>query len=496
MRRTRLWFVVILACAGFGLAWVARERGRTSPLVAWKPDARAHADDKRQVARALGRIPPPLPGTQGAGSDAKPDVVVIVLDTVRADRLSVYDAGLDTTPNLTKWAQDARVYTRMQSVGAWTLPSHASLFTGQYPVTHGAEGTPRGVLASARALHADADTLARRLKGAGWQTVGIAGNRAYLDRRWGLSQGFDAWLCEGLAKSRDGIPYVTADRVVDMATQVLEAPRTQPLFLFLNFMDAHAPYIPREGYVRDPAVLEPGTLPYAKRWPEVRERLLATGKLDPDIQRSWTEAYDSELRFLDAQLARLFASMAEHGIGPEDQVVILADHGEYLGDHGYQGHSQDLYEQVLHIPLLVRSPGVQPGRDDAPVQTTDVPSMVLRGVGLPAFGEPLPVQVSELYWSRKRDLDHPLYWQRFDRIRRAYRLGFHKVIVGTDGSFEAYDLSVDPQELRSTPTEAWATALRAQGEALFATLPVAGKASAEDMVEENAEALKALGYTE
>ena len=188
--------------------------------------------------------------------------------------------------------------------------------------------------------------------------------------------------------------------------------------------------------------------------------------------------------------------MAERGIGPEDHIVLLADHGEYLGDHGYQGHSQDVYEQVLHIPLVVRGPGVQPGRDDTPLQTTDVPSMVLRGVGLPAFGEPLPVHLSELYWSRKRDLDHPLYWQRFDRIRRAYRLGFHKVIIGTDGSFEAYDLSVDPQELRSTPTEAWATALRAQGEALFATLPVAGKATAEDRVEENAEALKALGYTE
>ncbi len=498
MRRKGLWFVALVACAGFALAWAARQRSERSPLVAWKPDARAHADDARQVARALGKIPPPLPGTtSSAGAPAgKPDVVVIVLDTTRADRMSVYDPQLDTTPHLARWARDARVYTRMQSVGAWTLPSHASLFTGQFAVTHGAEGTPRGVKASARALHAGADTLARRLRTAGWRTVGIAGNRAYLDRRWGLSQGFDAWLCEGLTRSRDGIPYVTADRVVDMATQVLAAPRTEPLFLFLNFMDAHAPYIPREGYVNDPSVLEPTTLPYAKRWPEVRERLLATGKLDPDIQRSWTEAYDSELRFLDAELARLFAAMEKHGIGPEDHVVFLADHGEYLGDHGYQGHSQDLYERVLHVPLLVRGAGVEAGVDDTPVQTTDVPSMVLRAAGLPAFGEPLPVQVSELYWSRKRDLDHPLYWQRFDRIRRAYRLGFHKVIVGTDGSFEAYDLSVDPQELTSTPTEAWATALRAQGEALFATLPVAGEATAEDMVEENAEALKALGYTE
>jgi hypothetical protein len=218
MRRKGLWVVVLVACAGFALAWVARARATVSPLVAWKPDARAHADDARRVTRALARIPPPLPGTTGAGqgsiggdtTGARPDVVVIVLDTVRADRLGVYDPTLDTTPNLAAWSKGARVYTRMQSVGAWTLPSHASLFTGRFPVTHGAEGTPRGVKASARALHAGADTLARRLQAAGWRTVGIAGNRAYLDRRWGLGQGFDAWLCEGLSRSRDGIPYVNS----------------------------------------------------------------------------------------------------------------------------------------------------------------------------------------------------------------------------------------------------------------------------------------------
>jgi hypothetical protein len=190
----------------------------------------------------------------------------------------------------------------MRAPGAWTLPTHASLFTGKLAWEHGAEGTPRDAKATAYALTADADTLAERLHGAGWQTVGIAANQAFLHRRWGLSQGFQAWLCETLPQDRNRLPYVSADRVVAMARQALSAPRQQPLFLFLNFMDAHAPYLARKGYVREGVTLDPEVLPYRERWSDINQRLLGSGKLDPEVQAAWSEGYDAGLRFLDAHL--------------------------------------------------------------------------------------------------------------------------------------------------------------------------------------------------
>jgi arylsulfatase A-like enzyme len=292
----------------------------------------------------------------------------------------------------------------------------------------------------ASALAPGTPTVAGALGAKGYSTVGIVANRAFLGGEYGLQQGFDLWMCEQLPRDPHHIPYTTADRVAALAASFLEQRREGvPVFLFLNFMDAHAPWIPREGFVREPEAVRMDVLPYNKPFLVAADRLMARRQLDAAVQKSWVEAYDSELRFLDRQLAGLLAKLPELGIGAEDYVFVMADHGEYLGEHHLIEHGKDVYDEVLRVPLLVRGPGYEVGRDDTPVQHHDVARMILAAAGAEIAGAEVTtdLQVSEQYWSRQRDLKNPAIRHRFDRVRRAFRVLDKKLVVGSDGSEEA-----------------------------------------------------------
>ena len=467
----------------------------TDPRVDWAPDLAVRATDLRLLRGTLARAPivsEPSPG---------PDIVVIVLDTVRADRLGLYGYDQQTSPKLDAWAAEARVYDRMVSNGAWTLPSHASLFTGKPIIAHGARGTPLGSrLASP--LAEGAPTVARALRKAGYRTVGIAGNRAFLAPMWGLSQGFDAWMCQQLRPDADGLPYASADRVTALAKEVLGQPRDGAIFLFLNYMDAHAPWVPRRGYVAADAELRGRFLPYGPGWERATERLMADRVADPAALATWSAAYDGELRFLDAHVGDLLAALPSLGIDGSDYVFLLSDHGEYLGEHHLVEHSKDVYEPVLRVPLVIKGPGYSPGRDGSPIQTHDIASLILDAAGeppLPGAVRTADLQVSELYWSRHRDLTNPRYGSRFDRVRRAYYLGDDKLLVGTDGSREAYALATDPNEslnlLYAPASDAtWLPGLEARAEAWLNAQVEAPEAAVTGP--EDTEALRALGYVE
>lgn len=461
-------------------------------VVKWRADWQTHEFDLRQLRGEASRLPEVFDPPQA------PDIVVIVLDTVRADRMGLYGYGKGTTPKIDAWADSARVYDRMVSDGAWTLPSHASLFTGMPVLTHGARGTPLGgPLASP--LAEGTETVASALRQAGYRTVGIAANRAFLDSMWGLAQGFDLWLCEKLKYDRMRLPYVTGDRMTNLAKGYLERPRKEPLFLFLNYMDAHGPWIPRDGYVRDPGAINRRLLPYHKGWNEVTDRLMGDREAPPPAAaRAWSEAYDSELRFLDEQVGELLEALPSLGIGDEDYVFVLSDHGEYLGEHALVEHSKDVYQEVLHVPLLVKGPGYLAGRDPAPVQTHDIASWILAAAAqapLDGAVRTVDLQVSELYWARHRDLSSDRYGDRFNRVRRAYRSGFQKLILGSDGSREAYELDLDPLEAFNVIEDAdWVPELEARAKAWLEATKEAPEAKLD--TDANLESLKALGYVE
>ncbi len=422
----------------------------------------------------------------GAGGD----VLVVVLDTVRADHLGMYGYPEGTTPRLDRWAASARVWDNAWTDAPWTLPAHASMFTGKSQREHGARSVGRDDPRKGAPLADGQETVAERLQGAGWRTVGIAGNLAFLHPGYGLGQGFDVWMNDGLARDARGVPYLAADRVIALADEALKEKDSRPLFLFLNLMDAHRPYKARRGYVKRPERLRK-TLPGTRGHQKVVKSLLKGGPLDPALRDSWIEAYDAELRFLDDHLGQFLerADRFEH-------IFILADHGEYLGEHGLVEHAKDVYEPVLHVPFLAKGAGFEPGHDQGPIQTHDLGAMVLQAAGLSTAGfeRTESVQVADLYYTLKKDLMAP-YGARFDRIRRAFRVGPHKLIVGDDGSREVYDLGADPTELFSL-TELPA-ALRGVEKAWLAAHPEVPLAPVGSGVLGPDEALlKALGYAE
>ncbi len=515
-----LALLFVAACC-FALTWLAMHRPweRTVPF---REDPVAMAADRRLVQLGIRDLP--------AGTGEGPDIVLIVLDTVRADHLELYGYHRDTMPRLTEWARHAKVYDRALSTSSWTLPAHASLFTGQYPATHGARGstvseerlrrvtTGRGVVRLLeRPLDDDAVTVAERLWDRGYTTLGFAANKAFLDKTWKLWQGFDLWLCDQPPKGRAHLPYTRADRItamaleaVDSALPALDWPEQRgraPLFLFVNYMEAHGPYVPRTGFVHDPASL----LWTKYRTGRSRERLawsvLAQKRELPDtVREGWIEAYDAELSFLDLQLSALLEGLEQRGIGEDALIIVVSDHGEYFGEHQLVAHSKDVYEGGLRIPLLVRGPGFEPGHSSELVQLHDVAGWIVSAASAEPLSNMDPTEglaVSELYGSRSRDLRNRRFNKRFNRVRRAFHKGDRKVILGSDGSFEAYDLADDPEELRDLSDQPWAAELADEARSWMqarsvddANAPDDEDCEGTEVEPSNLEALRALGYVD
>ena len=482
--------IVILALGVVAVRFVPASKPRFS---VWKPDAEQYAADATLLGQAMGRAP------RIWEPASTPDIVVIMLDTTRLDRLGVYGYAGETSPNLDAWAQKARVYDQFRADGPWTLPSHASLFTGKWPIAHGAHGVPLSVEAEAAPLASGSATVARALRKAGYRTVGVAANKAFLDSGWGLSQGFDVWMCEDLPKGTDGTIDPTADRITQLAKAALGRPREGGMFLFLNYIDPHTPWRLRDGYVKNPGKILRDSLPRHRGWAGVTDRLMLHHTVSPEIVASWNEAYDSEIRFMDEQLGELLDALPSLGVDDNDYVFVLADHGEYLGEHDLVEHSKDVYEQVIHVPLLIRGPGFTPGRDASPLQHHDVARLILAAAGLPALPDAADtgsagVQVTESYYARKREGESPAVTAKFDRIRRAFVQFPHALILGEDGTSEAYDLAVDPEQRSVVPAAPWIQALQGVAAGWQASQTVAEPAPMDAAV--NTDALRALGYVE
>ncbi len=430
------------------------------------------------------------------------EVLIIVLDTLRKDRVGVYGFDGGTTPRLDAWAEGARIFDNARAVSSWTLPTHASLFTGLLPSSHGAHGLAPEEKTwdgpqDAWALPSGTPTLAGIMASeGGYATVGISANRGYLTRPWGVSQGFQTWICRQIqASASHASPQ--AWQVVHLAEEVLERPRSRPVLLFLNFMDAHRPYEMHD----EPDLLPPALASELFRgggaWKRRRQEILAGRRaLEAQERNLLLRGYDNQISYLDAQLGALLARLPRLGIDEEDLVVILSDHGEYFGEHDLVEHSKGLHEPVVAMPLLVKGREFAPGRDLTPIQTQDVPLAILSSLGLPPIEGAQPTssqQVSELFWSRHADLNEPELQARFAGVHRAYISGGEKVLTRDGRCEEAYLLTEDPLELRSDVQADWAQQLCLRGEQAQAARPaVNGEPPLEEPT--NIEMLEALGY--
>jgi len=413
-------------------------------------------------------------GAATTSSQALPNVIVVVMDTVRADHLSIYGYERATSPELARFAERAHLFRRATANSNWSLPSHATLLTGLLPHQHGARAVVSSVTAQERSQAAMARlafqplaeaqvTLPERLREVGYQTALVSANYAWLSPESGLLQGFEyidsrpgmlvgwepfaaAYLRHQPIKAlktmytRSTSSKASAREIVDHVNDYLDRQSRRPFFLLINFMDAHAPYT---------SALHADTVP------EIHARLAAH-----PLSAANVESYDRSIAFLDHQLGRLFADLQKRGLFDDALIVVTADHGERFGPSGRGWHGDDLSQMSIHVPLVIKVPRQARGeRPERRAQLADVAPTILDAAGLPIpqefFGSPLaqrsraviaesylaaggtvtslrPVPVVEL------DAELPTMWALLEAD--------WKLVHDARGRDALYDLAADPTE--------------------------------------------------
>jgi len=352
--------------------------------------------------RRVDAAPPPI-------GPAPPNVVLIVLDTVRAQSLSLYGYPRRTSPHLDKFAKSGVVFERAFSTSPWTLPSHGSLFTGRYPHELSADW-----LTPLDDRHA---TIGEMFERAGYSTAGFVGNLLYATRETGLNRGFaryqdyplsagtiviTSWLTRMLSEPMwtllgkpDRVARKWAGQVNEEFIKWLGSRPAKPFFAFLNYFDAHAPYSPPPPF--DSMFGDGGPQP------ELDGR---RGWSPEEIQRSMA-AYDGAVAYLDEQLGRLLDRLDEERWLETTLVIITSDHGEQFGEHGLFDHANSLYRQVLQVPLLISLPGRVPTgmRISDPVSLADLPATVADLTRLASMATDLRGESLSKYWLAPRTGD-------------------------------------------------------------------------------------------
>ncbi len=444
---------------------------------------------KARLAFSIGLVATGLLGlgsAAGCGGTRRPDVVLIVMDTTRADRLGVYGHDRDTTPRLDAFARESEVYERAWSTSPWTLPSHASLLTGRYVSAHGAhmkEGLAFDSLGENPAhLASSAVTLAEILRDEGYATAAFAG-AGWLAPEFGLLQGYQVQDAENLRT-------IPAAEITARAKAWIETiPADEPLHLLVNYFDAHDPYRPLPEFdlwsEELPVSEDPAADDEAKTAADKVERTLAL--------------YDGEIRGMDHQIGELLDHL-EITRGLDDTlVVITADHGEAFGEKGAVGHAMWLYEPLIRIPMIVRRPGGEPARHLDPISLVDVLAIVAEatGIELPAGVDSRPPGTRELLfaeehasplfrklWKLDRDVDAAVAWP-------------YKIIANRPGKTELYRLDHDPSETHDLADGEREKGLLEQLDRSLADLePLPEDERAPEVRPEIRDQLRELGYVE
>jgi choline-sulfatase len=339
------------------------------------------------------------------------NVLIITLDTTRADRLTPYGYMSASMPHLEWLAREGVVFDQAISVAPLTLPAHCSLFTGLYPARHGVRHN------ASAPLPASAATLAEALQQEGFRTAGFVAS-IVLDPDRGLAQGFQTYAGVGDGGQTPTFGQRRADAVVDEAIRWLDS-HTERFLLWTHFYDPHRPYEP------------------------------------PRTFGSVSDPYVGEIAFVDSQIGRLIGALERRGVLEETLVVVVGDHGESLGEHGERDHGIFLYESVLRVPLIIRASSYRAGRVGGVVRLIDVMPTVLDYLGI--AGPPMDGLTLTPLLAGGPPLDLEAYAESFDLRdgaavqRRVLREARYKVIDGPRP--ELYDVIRDPFELRNLSSE-------------------------------------------
>jgi arylsulfatase A-like enzyme len=466
-----------------------------------------------------------------------PNIILIVMDAARADHLSCYGYGRPTTPNLDRIAREGTLYENAISAAVWTVPSHASLFTGLYPSAHGLDG--RNLK-----LRPDVPTLAAFLQGLGYETAAFTAN-ALVGKATGLARGFQECKdIRDLVQSEERAGW--RQRVNGLYRRLYYGPHPhqgtwydngawrlnyevkrwlhnwqgqgtkRPFFIFANYMETHLRYEPPRAYRQQ--FLTPAQ---QKRWRQINQNAwkFMSGDIAMDAE-DWqllTALYDAELAYLDMRLGQLYDFLQLRGLLDNTIFIITADHGENLGDHNLMDHQYCVYDTLAKVPLIIRYPERFPagGRMAELVQSVDLfPTLATMAAGalpdlftlqgqsllsetLPETGRDFAIieyLAPQLHSFGREAVEVDGY---FGRKLRAIRTHDHKYIWASDGRHELYNLHTDPGETQNVIELEWETAA-ALARCLEQWLHSFAHTSFEDdsIDETIVQHLEALGYLE
>lgn len=468
----------------------------------------------------------------------RPNILLVVMDAARADHLSCYGYQRATTPHLDRIASEGALYENAISAAVWTVPSHASLFTGMYPSGHGLEG--RNLK-----LRDDIPTLAGFLHAQGYRTAAYTAN-ALIGSATGLARGFEIChdirnLVQAEAESGWQQPVNALYRRLyygprphqgtwydngawrinrDIKQQIQRWQKdAEPFFIFANYMETHLRYEPPRAFRH--RFLTPSQ---QKRWQKINQNawkfMSGDVVMTDDDWEILTALYDAELAYLDMRLGQLYTFLQERGLLDNTIIIITADHGENLGDHHLMDHQYCVYDTLARVPLIIRYPERFPAgmRLNELVQTVDLyptlarlttnhfPDALLRSVqGQSLLPETLAETARaftvteylapQLHSFGREGVAAGSY---FTRKLRGLRTAQHKYIWASDGAHEFYDLAADPGEMRNVievERDAAAT-LACQLEQWvneFVRVTLHEESLIDDLIVER---LKALGYIE
>jgi len=446
-------------------------------------------------------VPAAAPAKSAPPAGAPSAIVLVTIDTLRADTLSFAGYPLPTTPFLDRVAAQGVVFDRAYSTSSWTPPAMASIFTGAYPTTHGVvsgEISERRILRQP-VLPESLLTIAEAAKRAGYATVGVASNR-HLARALGFAQGFDRYFDPPDFRNGEAVNLEVARLFGEEFGPAWRTQwRTRPTLLWVHYFDPHDPYVPEPAWLsRFPSPAPPGS-PQSPARLTMREIKRRFPNPDASLARAIRPYYDGEVHRTDRIVEKLWRELA-----PTDDtlLVVTADHGEEIVDHGGLGHSQSLYEELVRVPLLFCWPKALPhgSRIDTPVSVVDLlPTLLdLLGAEAPAA---LPGRSLAPLWRGDAAETRSVFLEL--NPPKPHRLaiveGSWKLVVdpaNRDAS-ELFDLARDPGEARNLATSE-PERLRAMRERLRAwrrSLPVApDREIRESQDQELIEQLKALGY--
>ena len=409
------------------------------------------------IALAVVAVLAPAP----SAPQARPNILLITIDTLRADRVGAYGYKRAHTPTLDRLAAEGVRFADATAHAPLTLPSHAAILTGRYPGAFGIRLNGMG------SLPANVTTLAERLESAGYRTGAVVAS-AVLSRGFGLDQGFDEYDDRIAVVASDTVSVADLQRPADRVTAAARAwlaSQTGPWFLWVHYYDPHLPYAA-------PA----------------RFQALTPGR-----------PYDAEIAFTDAQIGALLTSVDR----ARTAVIVTADHGEALGDHGEPDHGFFLYDATLHVPLIVTGPGLKPHVVTEQVRHVDLPSTIAELAGDPASapanedGESL---VALMKGGTRRDVPVSLAESWYPRYHfgwselRSVRVGEWKYIAAPKP--ELYDLRTDTGEAKNIVSARATVAGRLAADLIRITerfgAPAAARAAQPDPAV--VERLQALGY--